>query len=195
MAIYSLPIAALTISCLALLFTVSSFYWMNWRKGNLHVRGPMLAFAAHGSRDGQLLVAFPIVVFNDGAKPIVIEDMQLFQLPRKDPRPLRFTATWASLKPVEVGTPGRSLATQIIVRGRESLLLVCEFIRVPGELLFEVGLYRFELRGKVDQSHEWICLCDVDINVSPYCLPQINQILRTYHLDPEKPLGLERSLN
>lgn len=175
---------AVIVSCAALLFGIASFYWMNWRKGKLRVSGPQLGFGAHGSKDGHLVIIVPIVFFNDGASPIIVEDLRLFFLTEADQRPLRFTATLADLK-VRLSEVERKLPTQFPVRGREAIRMICEFQRTPGRLLFEERVYPIELRGRLDQNSAWIPLCRFDLNISAYCLPQINQIIRTYHLDPE----------
>jgi len=72
----SLETAALVISGLALLFSVASFYWMNWRRGRILV-GPPKSFAAVGSQDAKLIIRLPLVFFNSGAIPIVVQDLQL----------------------------------------------------------------------------------------------------------------------
>ncbi|MFQ5857385.1 MAG: hypothetical protein ACE5LU_17400 [Anaerolineae bacterium] len=83
---------ALIISILALLFTVFSFWWMNWRKGKLHVGSPR-GFAAFGSMERKMVLEFPFVFFNDGPIPIIVQSLRLTLLEEQTPRPLNFIAT------------------------------------------------------------------------------------------------------
>jgi hypothetical protein len=52
---------ALVISIFALLFTIFSFWWMNWRKGKLIIGPPRsFALAAQG-KEGLLLIRIPLI--------------------------------------------------------------------------------------------------------------------------------------
>jgi len=68
------------ISALALLFTVLSFWWMNWRPGKLNV-GNIRMFAAgvatEKSEHDVLIVTLPMNLWNSGARPIVIDRIRL----------------------------------------------------------------------------------------------------------------------
>ena len=110
---------ALTISILALLFTVFSFWWMNWRIGKLHVSAPR-TYAAFGSLEAKMVLEFPFVFFNDGPIPIIVQNLRLVFPDETQLRPLIFMATVK-----EVGNhQDRAFATQFPVRGREALLLL-----------------------------------------------------------------------
>ena len=70
-------ITALFISTLALLFTIFSFWWMNWRRGKIIV-GPPRSFAATSkSQDDLLIIQLPLVFYNDGAASQVIQNLRL----------------------------------------------------------------------------------------------------------------------
>jgi hypothetical protein len=162
---------ALIISILALLFTVFSFWWMNWRKGNLFVATPR-SYAAIGAMDGKMVLEFPFVFFNDGPIPIIVQNLQIVFLDEKASRPLAFMAT---VKQLGKHDESRSLATQFPVRGREALLIICEFQRVPGGLLFEEKSYKLELQGKLDRNKKWKRICVFDFHVTKQSAPSINK--------------------
>ena len=164
--------SALIISILALLFTVFSFWWMNWRKGKLHVNTPR-SYAVFGSVEGKMVLEFPFVFFNDGPMPIIIQNLRIIIIDEESPHPLLFMATVRKLGTDE----DRALATQFPVRGREALLLVCEFQRQPGNLLFENRSYKLELQGKLDDSKKWKCISPFLLNVSEQSAPIINKQL------------------
>jgi hypothetical protein len=171
--------AALTVSVLALLFTVFSFWWMNWRKGKLRVGSPR-SYAAHGADQKRMVIEPPFVFFNDGPIPIVVDNLRLIFSNKANDRPLDFVATVE-----KIGTDeGRTFATQFPVRGRESTLLICEFQRRPGGMLFEAGSYPMQLQAKLDGSEKWKSICDFHLNVSEESLATINKQFLVYDNTP-----------
>jgi len=161
---------ALIISTLALLFTVFSFWWMNWRKGKLQVGTPR-TYAAFGSLEGKMVLEFPFVFFNNGPIPIIVQNLRLVFSEDKESRPLNFIATVKKLGKDEE----RAFATQFPIRGREALLLICEFQRSPGGMIFESNNYPMELHAKLDNSKKWKRICNFNLNVTEKSLPAINQ--------------------
>jgi hypothetical protein len=63
------------VATLALVFTVGSFYWMNWRKGKLIV-GPPSTYGITCSAN-RLIVELPFIFFNNGATTKVIHNLRL----------------------------------------------------------------------------------------------------------------------
>ena len=139
---------AILISILALSFTIYSFWWMNWRRGKLIVGCPR-SYAAYGSKDSILVLEFPFDFFNNGPLPIIIRNMRLVILDEELDIPLTFTAIVKKLGKDE----DRSLSTQIVIPGREAKVIICEFQRRPGELIFEKKIYQIELQAKLDKKN------------------------------------------
>src|SRR6266496_3174530 len=82
------PWASIAVASLALVFTIGSFWWLNARQGRLKSFEPQ-SFAACRTPD-ILRLRFPLVFYNTGAKPIVVQDMRLsFPL---SPRPAGLSA-------------------------------------------------------------------------------------------------------
>lgn len=161
---------ALAISILALLFTVFSFWWMNWRTGKLHVGIPR-TYAAYSTQEGRMLLEFPFIFFNDGPTPIFVQNLRLLFLDEAQPRPLVFTATVKKLGKDE----DRAFATQFPVHGRQALLLICQFHREPGGKTFEPQEYLMELQAKIDNDREWKQLHQFSLNVSEKSAPIISK--------------------
>jgi len=158
------------ISVLALIFTVYSFWWMNYRRGKIHVGIPR-SYAAMGSEEGLLVVEFPFIFFNSGKLPLFIQNLQVVIHIDEQQLPLDFTATVDKLGKNQ----GRSFATQIPVRGREAILLICEFHRQPGGLLFDEGSYPIELQAILGNSMKWKRICRFSMNVSKRSAQSINK--------------------
>lgn len=162
--------SALVISILALLFTVFSFYWMNWRRGELIISAPR-SYAAKGSQTDLLLIELPLVFFNSGPIPIVVQNLRLMLSDEQPPgKPLRFIATVEKIGTSE----GRTFAMQFPVRGREATRLICEFQRGPGSLVFKPRIYPIELQGKLDQNETWETLCSFVLRVNEESIASIN---------------------
>jgi hypothetical protein len=167
---------ALIISTLALLFTVLGFWWMNWRRGRLQVGGPR-SYAACSAGD-RLILTLPFVFFNDGASAIVVQNLRLLVLhDQSDPKPLFFSATYEEIRPKD---EGRELPTQFPIRGREAILVICEFQRKPSNLVFEAGRYPLELQAILNEDKEWKPLCAFDLNVREESLASINSVYIAY---------------
>jgi hypothetical protein len=76
-AIVSIFIAflSLLIACLAVAFTIGSFWWLHARQGSLKSFEPHTFAAAATPQQSRLRL--PLVLFNTGAAPIVVQDMRL----------------------------------------------------------------------------------------------------------------------
>ena len=160
---------ALVISLLALLFTVFSFWWINARRGRLRVFPPR-SYAAFGSETAKLVVDLPLLFFNDGPAPYCVTNLRLCFEGEKGVRALTFVATKGKL-----GTDqDRTFATQFPVRGRDALLLIREFQREPGGLVFEVGSYPMRLEAQLQASTKWRPLARFPLRVNPKGASVIN---------------------
>jgi hypothetical protein len=164
----------LIISILALLFTIFSFWWMNWRRGNLIVGEPR-SYAAKGSQNDHLSITIPLVFYNNGASAIVVQNLRILLLNEEAGTPLSFIATFEKLLDGD-----RAFATQFPVRGREAIKLICEFKRKPGNLLFEAGRYKIELQAVLDDTGTWAKLCKFDLLISEDSINNINKSYLVY---------------
>lgn len=72
----------MVVSALALAFTVLSFWYMNWRRGKLHI-GNIQHFGAGKALEGNedkknvVVIKLPLILFNTGARPLVVESLRL----------------------------------------------------------------------------------------------------------------------
>jgi hypothetical protein len=128
--------AAYLLSSLALLFTIFSFWWMNWRRGRLIVGNPHSFAAVSKGENDLVVVQLPLVFYNDGAAAHVVQSLRL-QLEQGDKKSsvLYFNNTLASLASNE----GRQWARQFAVEGRSSYFSVFVFQRKPGKFTFAPG--------------------------------------------------------
>ena len=151
---------ALLISSLALLFTVYSFWWMNWRKGIIKV-SYIKSIGLFNSKD-KLYIELPLVFFNTGAMPLVIESLRLILIDKDNAKKyLHFNATRAALGQNE----GREYSTPFSINKGDSKKVYCEFQKNPSEFSFEVGSYKLLLEGRLYSKKKWIKLREFEINI------------------------------
>ncbi len=163
--------AGVLVGSASLLFAVLSFHRLNLRRGKLRV-GPPRSFEigqmSTGTRSQQrIILRIPLVLFNDGAIPIIVQNLQLVFLDKvsdHELHPLRF---WGTIKHLTIQDKGsneetqeRRLAYQFPVKGREAVSIICEFWGQPGEVVLgTVGPKRVELKAKLDEKPKWRALC------------------------------------
>jgi hypothetical protein len=114
----------IVVAVLALLFTVGSFWWLQARRGKLQTFRPH-SFAAVATPQVTLL-RLPLVFYNTGAKPIVVQDLRLrFPDESGAPLPLPWRSTRTKLKPVEDDVD--DLPAIFAVPGRSTVQMFIEF--------------------------------------------------------------------
>lgn len=176
--------AALFISSLALLFTIFSFWWMNWRRGRLVIGKPQSFAAVSKGENDLLLVQLPLVFYNDGATAHVVQSLRL-HLEQEDKKSsaLYFNNTLASL----VSNEGRQWARQFAVEGRSSYSSVFVFQRKPGKFIFSPGKAKATLEGKLNNEQKWRTLLTFDLYTPEAIIGNLNSsTLLAYDNDPER---------
>lgn len=158
-----MAIASLIISILAVGLAAFSFWWLNWRPAKLYVATPP-TYAGHGS-ERKLLLEFPFVFYNAGARPVVVDNLRI-QLPMDGGEPLHFNATVEKLGTDE----GRAFATPFFVGSRQAMKLICEFQRNPGKLIFDAREYTIQLDARLNGRSEWQELHTFILTVTPKAL-------------------------
>lgn len=89
---------SLTVSIIALLFTIGTFWWINARQGKLRSFEP-LSFAAV-IQLSETVFRLPLILYNTGAKPIVIQDFRMSFPDDKDiVSPFVWRTTRSALQP------------------------------------------------------------------------------------------------
>jgi hypothetical protein len=113
--------SALFISVLALVFTIVSFWWQHARLGKFIVAAPQ----QYGSTiyDDTLTIRIPIVLYNTGARPIIVQTFRLrfLDLERKH---LQWVATCDNIFSRET-----NFRRAFAVQGRASKDMVLQFQR------------------------------------------------------------------
>ncbi|MFC8360382.1 hypothetical protein ACFUIY_10960 [Streptomyces griseorubiginosus] len=119
----SLPAAAVVAAC-ALVFTVASFWWLNARQGVLKTWEPHSFAAAVTPQLARL--RFPFVLYNTGARAIVVVDLRLsFPDEERSVLALPWTSTRDRLRPES--EDALRLPAPFAVDGRKAQQVFIEF--------------------------------------------------------------------
>lgn len=178
---------SLVISVLALLFTTFSFWWINARRGRLKSFEPH-SFAA-AATSSTLLLRFPLVIHNTGAKPIVIQNLRLVLPGKRSPLT---TVPWrtarSQLKPD--GNDGHAFPAVFSVSGRSAPQYFLEFGHpLPGYKL-EPRDYKVRIEVKLGDRLRWKRLLRFTLRASNISSP--DQYI-TYSNAPQKLTRQEAS--
>jgi hypothetical protein len=116
--------SAAIVSTCALVFTVGSFWWLYARQGHLKSFEPH-SFAAYITPSGMSL-RLPLVIYNTGAKPIVVQNLRL-RFPNEPdtilPLPWRNTRSQLMPDPGDV----EDLPAVFAIEGRKAVQVFIDF--------------------------------------------------------------------
>ena len=159
---------ALLISISALVFTIFSFWWMNWRKGKLIIEPP-LSYAFTAQKDGLLLIVMPLVFYNDGAATQTVQNLRL-KLEQNDikSKTMKFTATVPGLLGGKIADGTRQFAHQFAIEGRKSHTGYFEFQRRQNEFVPSQGKCTTTLEAKLNNNNEWKILRIFHLYIKKY---------------------------
>jgi len=144
--------AALVAAC-ALAFTIVSFWWLHARQGRLNAWEPLTFSGAVTPSQSRL--RFPVVVYNTGAKPIIVRDLRLSFLDEPmATMPLPWTSLRSHLRPEQ--DDGLKMPAVFAVSGRTALQLFIEFgTSKPRYLVPEARTYRVSIEVLLGHKTEW----------------------------------------
>ncbi|WP_433468964.1 hypothetical protein [Spirillospora sp. CA-128828] len=138
---------AVIVAMCALAFTVASFWWLHARRGHLESYEPH-SFAA--SLVGSLRIRLPLVLYNTGAVPIVVQSIRLRV--GEEP-PLTWITTRSQLRPTKEDE--HRFAAPFPVSGRSAKQVFVEFGK-DGSL--EAKDHEVQVEVKLGHKKDWILL-------------------------------------
>jgi hypothetical protein len=177
---------AVLIAVLALVFSVASYWALNARRGRLQAFPPT-AFAASLPTSGTAIIRLPLALYNDGAVPIVILDLQLRLLPQPDSnlRPLTWDRVRDRLRPEP--EDGFRFASAFALDGRAAGTYFVEFQsdgRDPRVLPLEHSAELWVRRG---DKPSWTRLLSfpLHLNMVPATNPNPGAFITYRNADPD----------
>jgi hypothetical protein len=165
--------ASIVISLCALGFTIASFYVLNLRHGRLRVGNPQAFEVAIRGKPPITIIRLPLILYNTGATPILVQDLRLVFIGKPNLHPFRLTATLPHLTALDeredeaVEPPERRIASQFLIDGRKAVAQVFEFWGEAGEItLLEARRYDLALDARWDNREKWRPLAKFPLRVS-----------------------------
>jgi len=146
---------AVVIAACALLFTLLSFWVLNARRGRLRSYKPH-TFAA--SMRGPVRIRLPLVLFNTGALPIIVQDLRLC-LPGQPS--LSWITTRSQLKPAS--DDDHQFAAVFHVPGRSAKQIFVEFGQ---HAPIEAEDYSVRVEVKLGHKKQWTSLLSFVLRAS-----------------------------
>jgi hypothetical protein len=150
------PSGSVLMASLALAFTIGAFWWLNARQGRLKSFEPHSFAAWCGFQEAGLVVLLrlPLVLYNTGAIPIVVQDIRL-SLPREphSTLPLRWRTTRSQIMPKDSDAP--ELAAVFSVPGRTAQQMFIEFGGTFPGLVPEARDYQALIEIKLGHRKKW----------------------------------------
>jgi hypothetical protein len=153
---------------------------MNWRTGKLEISN-IRTYAAVSSGN-KLLIEFPIIFFNSGALPVLVENLRLtFQRLGGEHTALHFNATVEKLATDE----GRAFATPFAIHKGQALLKICEFQRIRSGFEFRAETYEIALEALLGGTTGWRVLRKFELRVRGSQLKALHSRLVAHDNEPQ----------
>lgn len=150
--------APLLVSIVAV-FLNSFWLWrLNARQGKLRAYEPQ-SFAAMVGGSSVLFLCFPLVLYNTGPKPIIVQDFRLrFPDEPNSFLPLRWRTSWSGLEPQSADES--QLPAVFVVSGRSADRHFIEFGGPFPGLTLAAREYQIQIEVKLGHRKDWEPLLD-----------------------------------
>ena len=156
---------------LALAFTAFSFWWMNWRPGSLQVGG-IAHFAAGrapekaSEQPNVVVVTLPLILWNSGARPLVVETLRLVGTRDTTIGILSFEATDSHLEIVRPGENAERDYFYLPLALKANEIVKKNFVFQQRNTAFVFGnlLYHLHLEVKISGHRDWLKMRDVELD-------------------------------
>jgi hypothetical protein len=153
---------------------------MNWRRGTLEISN-IRTYAAV-STTNKLLIELPIIFFNPGALPVLVENLRLTFPDLGGPHTaLHFNATVQKLGTDE----GRAFATPFAVHKGQALLTICEFQRLRSGFEFKPQNYETAIEAMLGGNAEWKVIKTFQLKVRESQVKALNSVLVVHDNEPQ----------
>jgi hypothetical protein len=162
---------------LGLAFTLGSFWWLWLRHGNLTATTPPTygMVASH-----RVQIRLPMVFYNTGATPIVVENLLLLI---GDDAQLEWLSIRRTVRPMANDVVDN--AAPFAVQGRSTERLVVEFEQITPTFSPEPSTkYRLRMQARERGRHDW-----TDIHVFDWWSPIRGDLMTAYVAHRNAPIG------
>lgn len=150
----ALPATAAVAAC-ALTFTIGSFWWLNARQGALRSYTPH-SFAATVT-PSKTLIRLPLVFFNTGPKPIIVQNLRLTIFDTTEGTvKLPWSTTRDRIRPEKGDDP--RLPSVFVVNGRSAVQIFTEFSIPFPDFIPDHREHQVVIECKLGHKRHWVKL-------------------------------------
>jgi hypothetical protein len=146
------PSGSVVVACLALGFTIGSFWWLNARQGRLKSFEPY-TFAVAFTLAGECRLRFPLVFYNTGATSIVVQNMRLSFPKEPNSMPMYWTTTRTRIMPTAEDAPDFPAVFSVPVRSAPQMFI--EFGVVFPGVFPKARDYQVRIEVKLGHRRKW----------------------------------------
>lgn len=171
-----MPYAALLVSVLALLFTVTSFWWLHARPGRLRVYEPT-TWSAFLRKDRSGL-RLPLILHNTGAASLVVLSLRVRFIEGGELMPWEWTRTRVDPQADDV----QDVTAPFSIPGRDTRELVAEFVGSYPGVVPEQRAYPVAVDARSSVSDDWQEVLRFDLQLGNLIHPS-NYIVYTNQHD------------
>lgn len=155
-----MPYAAFLMSVLALLFTVTSFWWLHARPGRLRAYEPT-TWSAYLSKDRSAL-RLPLVLHNTGAASLVVISLRVRFIEGGELMPWEWTRTQVNPQADDV----QDVTAPFSIPGRDTRELVAEFVGSYPGVVPEQRAYPVAVDARSSVSDDWQEVLKFDLQLA-----------------------------
>ncbi len=156
------------IAVIALVFTITSFWWLYARRGVLEAAPPRAY-----NFDVFVELRLPLAFFNTGARALLVSDLRVVIDDQPERIPLAWITTHSGLRPE--ADDGFAFATPFAVQGRNTREIIAEFGDDGGWTPAPGSRHTLSLQALVYPSEAWI-----DVTTFEWWAPPSAELMHSY---------------
>ncbi|MGW1203289.1 hypothetical protein [Streptomyces cyaneofuscatus] len=177
-------VATPIIASTTFLFTLGTFWWNNWRRGNLYADHPRSFILKR--INGHLLIRAPIILQNSGARTLSVVAMRLRN---EEGHVAAFTRLHEAM---DLDIKKSTFATGFVIDGRDSKAMVCEFDSSEDDFI-KPGTNNFHLDVLFSRRKKWTPNGLIRLSVTSSLLERVDSRNIPFDNSASLPCGLKRS--
>lgn len=146
---------------------------MNWRPGKLKI-GTIRAFAAGKASEGNtdnknvVVITLPLILWNSGASPLIVDDLRLIPKNNNDAPQLIFQAVDDKLTSSALEKEGRIIRNYfflpVLIKPNEIIQANFVFQARDTDFDFQAQLYELSLEAKLSPKNDWKKLRQINLD-------------------------------
>lgn len=162
---------SLLVALAALLFSISSFWWLQARRGKLKMSS-IPAFSGHIAQRGVITLRLPVLLYNSGARTRVVDELRLVVSSWEHP-----VGDWqtfhSTLEPRSGSDDRDDFAGPYVIDGRRAVMRFVKFTHPLGEDLPEPTATAGIVEARLDGADAWETISHFTLYLAHMANPEV----------------------